>query len=115
MSNFSIFILSLQNVLAMFVASITPMLIVDSILKLRNLSELLQAVMLVAAINTTIQCMFGSRLPVVMGANFTFVPLAIAIGSKYGYDAVLVAALAGGIFEACLGTTMRRLKNFFLL
>ncbi|SFB87775.1 nucleobase:cation symporter-2, NCS2 family [Brevinema andersonii] len=113
MSNFSIFILSLQHVLAMFVANITPMLIVGSTLELSNLSELLQAVMLVAAINTTMQCMFGSRLPVVMGANFTFIPLAIAIGSKYGYDAVLAAALVGGIFEACLGTTMHKLKKFF--
>lgn len=113
MSYFSISILSLQHVLAMFVANITPMLVVGSALELNNLSGLLQAVMLVAAINTSMQCIFGSRLPVVMGANFTFVPLAISIGSKYGYDAVLAAALVGGIFEACLGTTMHKLKKFF--
>ncbi|MGL5254276.1 MAG: uracil-xanthine permease family protein [Brevinema sp.] len=113
MTKMSMPVLALQHVLAMFVANITPMIIVSGALNLQNIPQLLQAVMLVAAINTALQCTVGSRLPVVMGANFTFVPIAIAIGSKYGYDAVLAAALTGGIFEACLGRVIGKFRKFF--
>lgn len=46
---------------------------------------------------------FGSGLPIIMGISFTFVSVACIIGTKYGYGAVLGAALIGGILEGILG------------
>ncbi|WP_339980321.1 hypothetical protein [Fusobacterium necrophorum] len=51
-------------------------------------------------------------MPIVVGSNFTFVPLAITIGNNYGYEAVLGAALI--IFEAVLGFLFKRFVDFFL-
>lgn len=111
--------LGLQHILAMFVSNITPIIIVGGILKfpMEQQTLLIQASMLVAGINTMIQCYtlgpIGARLPVVVGTSFTFVPIAITIGSKYGYQAVLGAALCGGIFEAILGLFIKRIRKFF--
>lgn len=111
--------LGLQHILAMFVANITPIMIVGGALHLpaEEIAILIQASMLVAGLNTFIQTYrvgpVGARLPIVVGSNFTFVPLAITIGNNYGYEAVLGAALIGGIFEAVLGFFIQKVRRFF--
>jgi NCS2 family nucleobase:cation symporter-2 len=111
--------LGLQHILAMFVSNITPIIIVAGVLNLTSQTKtfLVQATMLVAGINTLVQAYsigpVGARLPIVMGTNFSFVPVAITIGLKYGYEGVLGAALVGGIFEACLGTVIKKVRKFF--
>lgn len=111
--------LGLQHILAMFVANITPIMIVGSALQIpqEEIGILIQASMLVAGLNTFIQTYsfgpVGAKLPIVVGANFTFVPLAITVGNNYGYGAVLGAALIGGLFEAVLGLFIQRVRKFF--
>lgn len=111
--------LGLQHVLAMFVGNITPIMIVAGVLKIpaETKTALMQATMLVAAINTFIQTQrvwkIGARLPIVVGTSFAFVPVALSIGNKYGFEAVLGAALVGGLFEAFLGSFIKKIRHFF--
>ncbi len=99
----------LQHVLAMFVANIAPILIVAGAVKMdpAESAALVQSAMIVAGIGSILQLFpvwrFGSGLPIVMGISFTFVSVACIIGTKYGYGAVLGAALVGGILEGVLG------------
>ena len=99
----------LQHVLAMFVANIAPILIVAGAVKMdpAESAALVQSAMIVAGIGSLLQLFpiwrFGSGLPIIMGISFTFVSVACIIGTKYGYGAVLGAALIGGILEGILG------------
>lgn len=103
----------LQHILAMFVANITPVIIVAGACGLseKNTAMIIQSAMLIAGIGTLIQLFpvwrIGSRLPIVMGISFTFVSIACVIGGKYGYGAVLGAVLVGGIIEGVLGLFAR--------
>ena len=99
----------LQHVLAMFVANIAPILIVTGVVKMpvAEAASLVQAAMIIAGVGSMLQ-MFpfwrvGSGLPIIMGISFTFVSIFCVIGTKYGYGAVLGAALVGGILEGILG------------
>lgn len=111
--------LGIQHILAMFVANITPIMIVGAALNFsqEEIATLIQASMLIAGLNTFIQTYrfgpIGARLPIVVGSNFTFVPLIITIGKNYGYEAVLGSALIGGIFEAILGFFIQKIRKFF--
>lgn len=99
----------LQHVLAMFVANIAPILIVAGAVKLspEETGALVQSAMIIAGVGSLLQLFpigrFGSGLPIIMGISFTFVSVACTIGVKYGYGAVLGAALIGGILEGLLG------------
>ncbi len=99
----------LQHVLAMFVANIAPILIVAGVVKMdaAESAALVQSAMIVAGIGSLLQIFplwrFGSGLPIIMGISFTFVSVACVIGTKYGYGAVLGAALVGGILAGILG------------
>ncbi len=111
--------LGMQHILAMFVSNITPIMIVAGALGIQSSEQmrLIQITMFISGINTLLQVhslgKIGARLPVVVGTNFAFVPVAITIGLKYGYEAVMGACLIGGIFEALLGLFMDRIKKFF--
>lgn len=99
----------LQHVLAMFVSNITPIIIlagvvgVDSVLQ----GALIQNCMIIAGIGTLVQLYpvwkIGSRLPIVMGISFTFLSLAIFIGSTMGMGTLMGAVIIGGIVEGLLG------------
>ena len=71
----------LQHILAMFVANITPIIIVAgaSGLSSKQAASLIQCAMLIAGIGTIIQLYpiwkIGSKLPIVMGISFTFVSI----------------------------------------
>ena len=99
----------LQHVLAMFVANISPIIIVAGASKLSSeqTAALIQCAMLIAGIGTVIQLYpvwkIGSKLPIVMGISFTFVSLFCVIGAKYGYNAIVGAVLIGGVVEGILG------------
>ena len=70
-------------------------------------AALVQSAMIIAGLGSLLQLYpiwrFGSGLPIIMGISFTFVSIACVIGTKYGYGAVLGAALVGGILEGILG------------
>ena len=83
----------LQHVLAMFVSNITPIIILANVVGLESSlsAALIQNCMIIAGIGTLIQLYpvwrIGSRLPIVMGISFTFLSLAIFIGTSQGMGA----------------------------
>ncbi len=99
----------LQHVLAMFVSNITPIIILANIVGISpELSAaLVQNCMVIAGIGTLVQLYplwrIGSRLPIVMGISFTFLSLAIFIGTSQGMGVLMGAVVLGGIFEGLLG------------
>lgn len=103
----------LQHVLAMFVANITPIIILASVVGLdpELSAALIQNCMIIAGIGTLIQLYpvwrVGSRLPIVMGISFTFLSLSIAIATTMGMGVLMGAVIIGGIFEGLLGLFAR--------
>ena len=99
----------LQHVLAMFVANLTPIVIVTAAAGLNEgqTAMLIQNAMFVAGIATLIQLYpvwkIGAKLPIVMGVSFTFVTILSSVGVKYGYPGILGAILVGGVVEGTLG------------
>lgn len=104
----------LQHILAMFVANISPIIIVGGACGLRgkDIAMLIQVSMIMAGIGTLVQLFtifgkIGSGLPIVMGISFTFVSILSFVGVQYGYGAVMGAVLIGGIIEGILGLFAR--------
>lgn len=99
----------LQHVLAMFVANITPIIILANVVGIEQTlsGALIQNCMIIAGIGTLIQLYpiwrIGSRLPIVMGISFTFLSLAIFIATTQGMGALMGAVVIGGIVEGLLG------------
>ena len=111
--------LGLQHVLAMFVGNITPIIIIAGILKIpmEEKTFLIQCAMFASGIATLVQAYpvgpIGSRLPIVQGTSFGFVPTSIAIGKAHGLSGILGAALIGGIVEIFLGAFLKPLRKLF--
>lgn len=99
----------LQHVLAMFVANITPIIILANVAGIDPAlsAALVQNCMIIAGIGTLIQLFpvwrIGSRLPIVMGISFTFLSLAIFIATTQGMGVLMGAVIIGGVFEGLLG------------
>lgn len=99
----------LQHVLAMFVANITPIIILANIVGIDPAisGTLIQNCMIIAGIGTLIQLYpvwrIGSRLPIVMGISFTFLSVAIVVGTTQGMGALMGAVIVGGVFVGLLG------------
>ena len=99
----------LQHVLAMFVANITPIIILANVVGIdASLSaSLVQNCMVIAGLGTLVQLYpvwrIGSRLPIVMGISFTFLSLAIAIASAQGMGTLMGGIIVCGLLEGCLG------------
>lgn len=99
----------LQHVLAMFVANITPIIILANVAGIDPAlsAALVQNCMIIAGIGTLIQLFpvwrIGSRLPIVMGISFTFLSLAIFIATTQGMGVLMGAVIIGGLFEGLLG------------
>ena len=99
----------LQHILAMFVANITPIIIVTGMcgLSVQETAKLIQTAMIIAGIGSLVQLFpfwkFGSGLPIVMGVSFTFVSVFAYVGTNYGYEAIIGAVIVGGIVEGLLG------------
>lgn len=117
----------LQHVLAMFVSNLAPVLIVCSAAVVRGTGEsltsteitlLLQCAMFAAGLGTCMQLYpiwkIGSRLPIVMGVSFTFLGslLVICTNPELGYEGMVGAVIAGGIFEGLVGLSARYWKRF---
>ena len=97
----------LQHVLAMFVANVTPVMLIASVAVYNgqaftaiDTALLIQAAMLIAGIGTLIQLFpvwrIGSKLPVVMGLSFTFLSAMMTLAAKdYGY--MIGAIIVSGV------------------
>lgn len=111
--------LGLQHVLAMFAGNVTVPFIMAGVLGSTPDERILlvQAAMLVAGVATVIQTMgvgpIGSRLPMVQGTSFGFIPVLIFIGGTFGAGAVFGTALICGLFQMLLGSIIDKVKRFF--
>ena len=111
--------LGIQHVLAMFLGNVSPLLIICGSLEMATglKSSLIQNAMFIAGVTTLIQLYpiwkAGCGLPVVMGTSSGFIGTCKAIGTSYGYGAIMGASLIGGLFEIVLGFFIKPLKKLF--
>ncbi len=112
----------LQHVLAMFVANVTPVMLIASVAVYNGVAFtaidtalLIQAAMLVAGIGTLIQLYpiwrIGSRLPVVMGLSFTFLSAMMTLAAR-DYGLMIGSVIVGGCIEGLLGLTAKYWRRF---
>jgi len=91
----------LQHVLSMFVANITPVIIVFGLFGDPELTaQAVRGAIFMAGIGTIIQVLVGSKLPVVVGTSFTFVSALVAIGNP---GSIFGALIVGGLVILVLG------------
>ncbi|MBQ0070483.1 MAG: purine permease, partial [Spirochaetales bacterium] len=112
----------LQHVLAMFVSSVTPVVLIAGIALYNgkpfsavDTARLVQAAMLIAGIGTLIQLYpvwrIGAKLPVVMGLSFTFLSAMMTLASQ-DYGLMIGAVIVGGCVEGLLGLTVKYWRRF---
>ncbi len=112
----------LQHVLAMFVANVTPVMLIAGVAVYNgeaftaiDKALLIQAAMLIAGIGTLIQLYpvwrIGSRLPVVMGLSFTFLSAMQNLAAQ-DYGLMVGAVIVGGCIEGLLGLTAKYWRRF---
>ena len=122
--------LGLQQVLAMFVGNLTPILIITSACAAMSDAEqfaavqvsLLQNAMLVAGIVTLVQLFsigpVGGKVPIIMGTSSGFIGVFNSVAATMGggviaYGAIMGASILGGLFETVLGFFLKPLRKFF--
>ena len=90
----------------MLASNIAPLFVVFSAINLFNTDFAIHAMLaalFISGIGTIIQLLIGSRLPIVIGTSFTFVPILITIGASAGggeeaYYTIIGSLLVGGLF-----------------
>ncbi|MCW1934625.1 uracil-xanthine permease family protein [Pararhodobacter zhoushanensis] len=120
--------LGIQHVLAMFVANVTPAIIVcgaagigfgsdQGALGFPDMTYMIQMSMLFAGIATLFQTIgfgpVGARLPIVQGTSFAFIPImipAVAGLGTAGLSGLMTGVLIGGIFHFCLGFVIGKIR-----
>lgn len=114
--------LGLQHVVAAVAGAITPALIISGS-EVCNLDAgektiLIQASLIITAVATLLQLFpifrrIGSRLPVIVGISFAYVPTLTAIGGQFGLSAILGAELVGGIVAIIFGIFVKPIRKLF--
>ena len=118
--------LGIQHVLAMFVANVTPAIIVAGAAgfgfgsnspDFPELLYLIQMSMLFAGLATLLQTVtigpIGAALPIVQGTSFAFLPIMIPLVAGKGIDALaalFAGVIVGGVFHAIIGTFIGRIR-----
>jgi NCS2 family nucleobase:cation symporter-2 len=118
--------LGIQHVLAMFVSNVTPAIIVAGAAgfgfgsnspDFPQMIYMIQMAMFFAGIATLFQTIgagpVGARLPIVQGTSFAFLPIMIPLVAGKGVDgmaALFGGVVIGGMFHACLGTVIGRIR-----
>lgn len=111
--------LSMQHILAMIVGTVTvPIIIAGAVGATPEQRTLLvQYALIAAGISTLIQLYpianVGSRLPIIFGVGFTYVPTMLAVGGKYGLASLLGAQLIAGIITVFMGFFIKKIRRFF--
>ncbi|ABR46831.1 uracil-xanthine permease [Alkaliphilus metalliredigens QYMF] len=111
--------LGLQHVLAMIVGNVTPAIIIAGVVGLNSPDRtlLVQMAMFIAGIATLIQLYpigrVGSRLPIIMGVSFAYVPSMIAIGAQHGIAGIFGAQLVGGLVAIVVGIFIKPIRKYF--
>ncbi len=118
--------LGIQHVLAMFVANVTPAIIVAGAAgfgygsnspDFPNMIYMIQMSMLFAGIATLFQTVgfgpVGARLPIVQGTSFAFLPVmipAVAGQGVAGLAGLMTGVAIGGCFHFLLGTVIGKIR-----
>ncbi|MCD1626606.1 purine permease [Seohaeicola saemankumensis] len=118
--------LGIQHVLAMFVSNVTPAIIVAGAAgfgfgsnspDFPNMIYMIQMSMLFAGIATLFQTIgmgpVGSRLPIVQGTSFAFLPVmipAVAGMGTAGLAGLMTGVVIGGLFHILIGTFIGKLR-----
>lgn len=112
--------LGLQHVVAMVVGCVTPALIVATIagLNFQDKIILVQSSLVFSGIATLIQIFplfkrIGSRLPVIMGASFAYVPILSSLAGEFNIAAIFGAQIIGGLVAIIFGLFSKKLIKFF--
>tara|TARA_Y100000294_G_C8534487_1_gene328419 strand:- start:28 stop:1353 length:1326 start_codon:yes stop_codon:yes gene_type:complete len=110
--------LGIQHVLAMFAGNITVPIIIAGIFGQTPEQKifLIQMALFVAGVATVIQTVgykdIGSRLPIIQGTSFAFIPV-MAPFKAAGLGAVFTAAFIGGIFQIFIGKILKPIRHLF--
>ena len=110
--------LGIQHVLAMFAGNITVPIIVAGVFGQSPEEKifLIQMALFVAGVATLIQTIgfkdVGSRLPIIQGTSFGFIPIMLPFKAA-GLGAVFTAAFIGGIFQFFLGKVLKPIRHMF--
>lgn len=108
---------ALQHLLAIFVAIITPPLIIAGALKLdvEKTSFLVSMSLFVSGISTFIQCKrfgpVGARLLCIQGTSFSFIGPIITTGLMGGLPLIFGVCLAAAPVEMVISRTFRYMRN----
>ena len=120
--------LGLQQVMAMFVGNLTPLLIITGTCGIASGEfadlqlHLLQNAMLVAGLVTLVQLFaigpVGGKVPIIMGTSSGFIGVFNSVANTMGggilaYGAIMGASIIGGLFEGVLGFFLKPLRKFF--
>lgn len=118
--------LGIQHVLAMFIANVTPSIIIAGAAgfgfgsnspDFPEMIYMIQMSMFFAGVATLLQTIglgpVGARLPIVQGTSFAFIPVMIPLVAGRGVDAMGILAggiLVGGLFHAFLGIFIGKIR-----
>ena len=118
--------LAFQHIVAMFVGNVAPILIISRVAKLDPsvTTILIQCAMLAAGVATFLQIYpiklfaglrIGSKLPVVMGTSFGFLPTVLAIlgGNSVNLPVLFGAQIVGGVASILIGAYLKKIRKYF--
>ncbi|MBS5149444.1 MAG: nucleobase:cation symporter-2 family protein [Butyricicoccus pullicaecorum] len=112
--------LGLQHVVAAIVGIVTPSILVANTCNIQgdDRTLLIQVSLLVTALATLLQLFpifgrIGSRLPVIMGISFAYVPTLLAIGGQFDLPTILGAEIVGGIIAILFGIFVKQIRVLF--
>jgi len=110
--------LGIQHVLAMFAGNITVPIIVAGVFGSTTAEKifLIQMALFAAGVATIIQTVgfgkVGSRLPIIQGTSFAFIPIMLPF-KAFGLGAIFTAAFIGGIFQIWIGKMLKPIRHMF--
>ena len=111
--------LGLQHVVAAVVGIVTPAIMIAGSCGITGADQtlLIQVSLLVTAVATLIQLFpigpIGSRLPVIMGISFAYIPTLQALGQQFGLPELLGAEIIGGIVAILFGIFVKQIRVLF--
>ena len=77
---------------------------------------LIQMALFAAGVATIIQTVgykdIGSRLPIIQGTSFAFIPIMLPF-KAFGLGAIFTAAFIGGIFQIWIGKMLKPIRHMF--
>ena len=112
--------MGLQHVVAAVVGIVTPGIMIAKVCQLSpsDTTILIQTSLIFSAVATLIQLFpifgkVGSRLPVMMGASFAYVPILMAIGADFGIAAIFGSQLVGSVLVIIVGLFIKKIRVLF--